>query len=187
MLGQITSCFPTFPLDKVGEELAEVSAANGVDPETLPKLPPSVGGDTDIMIGIQYYKYWPDQVSKLPNGLRLYESQFDSYSQGVVGGPHMSFNDVHDAASHHVYFSDEVRLFVQGHLQGLDTGIRDVTSKQVEFSGAMSEEYSIAAPGEEVCAYPMRKMPKQFKTFENIENAGTEISYRCIECRGCTN
>ena len=188
-LDKITSCFPTFPLDKVGEELAEVSAANGVDPETLPKLPPSVGGDTDIMIGIQYYKYWPDQVSKLPNGLRLYESQFDSYdgTQGVVGGPHMSFNDVHDAASHHVYFSDEVRLFVQGHLQGLDTGIRDVTSKQVEFSGAMSEEYSIAAPGEEVCAYPMRKMPKQFKTFENIENAGTEISYRCIECRGCTN
>ena len=39
------------------------------------------------MIGIQYYNYWPDQVSELPNGLRLYEPQFDSHdrTRGVVG------------------------------------------------------------------------------------------------------
>ena len=188
-LDKITSCFPTFPLDKVGEELAEVSVSNGKDPADLPKLPPSVGGDTDIMIGIQYYKYWPDQVSKLPNGLRLYESQFNSHdgTRGVVGGPHISFNDIHDASAHHVYFSEEVRLFVQGHLHGLNTGIRDVTTNDVEFSEPSPEVTTSGLGGEDSYAYPVRKMPKRLKTFENIENAGTEISYRCIDCRGCVN
>ena len=124
------------------------------------------------------------------NGLRLYESQFNSFdgTRGVVGGPHISFNDIYDGSAHHVYFSDEVKLFVQGHLPGIDTGILDIAEKEVEFSGVFSEESSIVAPGEEgLSIYPARKMPKQLKTFEKIENAGTEISYRCIQCRGCSN
>ena len=135
-LDKITSCFPTFSLDKAGQEFDRVSAENGHTPGTLPRLPKSVGGDTDIMIGIQYYKYWPDEAYKLSNGLRLYESQFVSFdgTRGVVGGPHASFNDLYDASAHHVYFSDEVRLFVQGFRQGLHTGIRDVTVSEIEFT-----------------------------------------------------
>ena len=46
------------------------------DPRKLPKLPFSIGGETDLMIGIQYLKYYPKMIFNLPNGLTIYESQF---------------------------------------------------------------------------------------------------------------
>ena len=33
--------------------------------------------------------------------------------------------------------------------------------------------------------YLKRKPPKCIKVFDEIENAGTEISYRCVDCRNC--
>ena len=60
----------------------------------LPKLPVSVGGQTDFMIGIKYLKYFPKEVFKLPSGLTIFESPFANAdgSRGVVGGPHRVFS-----------------------------------------------------------------------------------------------
>ena len=33
--------------------------------------------------------------------------------------------------------------------------------------------------------YLKRRPPKCIKVFDEIENAGTEISYRCVDCRNC--
>ena len=71
--------------------------SKGGDLSNLPKLPPCVGGDTDIMLGIQYLKYFPKEIHRMENGLALFESPFMSYdkSRGTVGGPHKSFNLLH--------------------------------------------------------------------------------------------
>ena len=210
-LDKITSCFPTYPLDKVGEELRQVYSQTGRNSGALPRLPKSVGGDTDIMIGIQYLKYWPKFVYQVSNGLTLYESQFKSHdsTRGVVGGPHESFNDLYEVANaNHVYYSDEVKQFVQDFRQGLDTGIRDVTECEIEFTGMSPGMNAIIVRGEgdieqgfhdefqpdeskhnseQLSCYPAKKIPKRLKMFEMIENAGTDISYRCINCRSCSN
>ena len=51
------------------------------------------GGGTDIMIGVQYLKYFPRIIHQLPSGLAIYEATFKNSdgSLGVVAGPHRSF------------------------------------------------------------------------------------------------
>ena len=48
------------------------------------------------MIGIQYLKYYPEQVFKLPSGLTLCKSYFRNVngSRGVIGGPHQVFSEI---------------------------------------------------------------------------------------------
>ena len=204
-LEKITGRFVDFPLEKVEKDFQKSYADAGHDPKNLPRLPKCVGGDTDIMIGIQYLKYWPRFVHQLENGCTLYRSQFDSADGtcGVVGGPHKSFNDLFESCNaHHVYFSDEVRDVIQGFQSALHTGIRDISASDIEFTGSLSRLDSIVPWGEgemvidlvepdpsDVCqqVYHAKKIPKQLKAFEMIENAGTDISYRCINCRGCIN
>ena len=72
---------------------------SGGSSDDLPRLPENVGGETDIMIGIQYLKYFPVMKFSLPNGLTIYESQFSSYDgkRGIIGGPHRVFSEIHKA------------------------------------------------------------------------------------------
>ena len=58
-------------------------------------MPDEVGGETDIIIGMKYLKYFPKEVYKLPDGLTIYEAMFKSSdgSKGVVAGPHSSFSN----------------------------------------------------------------------------------------------
>ena len=66
---KVTHTFPTYPLNEVEKDIHKAFLESGSDPGDLPKLSPHVGGDTDLMIGIQYLKYYPVKMFKLPNGL----------------------------------------------------------------------------------------------------------------------
>ena len=59
----------------------------------LPRLPEKVGGETNIMIGIEYLKYFLQEIYSTPCGLTIYEAKFQNSdgSRGVVAGPHPSF------------------------------------------------------------------------------------------------
>ena len=35
--------------------------------------------------------------------------------------------------------------------------------------------------------YLAKRAPKYYKKFEEIESVGTEVSYRCAKCRGCSD
>ena len=52
-LDQITATFPTYPLSKVEEDIHAAFKSTGGDVSKLPKLPESVGGQVDIMIGVK--------------------------------------------------------------------------------------------------------------------------------------
>ena len=87
----------------------------------LPKLPEEVGGETDLLIGIKYLKYFPEAVFKLPTGLTIYESPFlnPDGTRGVVGGPHVfSLIEKHcNNAQINMgsYFTDQLRLVELGY------------------------------------------------------------------------
>ena len=56
-------------------------------------MPSNVGGEVDIMVGVKYLKYFPEQIFRLPTGLTIYNVAFNNYdgSKGVIAGPHASF------------------------------------------------------------------------------------------------
>ena len=232
-LDKITSEFPTYDLSEAERDIhtefdihgkSTCSCGKGVS--ELPKLPDSVGGETDIMIGIEFFRYFPEQLFKLKNGLTIFESHFTSAdgTRGVVGGPHSSFTELHKKMNwnHHnvsAYLTDEVREY------------RDYCrlSKEVSLLGGPTTQFDSESLFETPCpspkctstsdndypgdslprkrenfdhenrvpifSYPSygfkslghvgRKQLKRLKMFEEAEAAGTEISYRCVRCRGC--
>ena len=70
-LDKVTGTFPSYPLIEIEREIQREFTVSGGNPNTLPRLPNCVGGDTDIMIGIQYLKYFPEKIYSLPNGLSI--------------------------------------------------------------------------------------------------------------------
>ena len=119
MFGQNNWGFSDLSIRKHDLHRAYVSMKN--DPKKLPELLFSVGGETDLMIGIQYLKYYPKRIFSLPNGLNIYESQFlnsDGY-RGIIGGPHRVFTEIHkNLKGNHLitsaYLTDIARMYKSG-------------------------------------------------------------------------
>lgn len=103
-LEKITTPFPVYDLAKAEYDLRKAAADKA---DRLPKLPSSVGGKIDMMIGIQYLKYHPQIIFQIHSGLTIYESVFKGSdgSRGVIGGPHPSFSLAKN------FFSNEVNHF----------------------------------------------------------------------------
>ena len=77
-LDKVTAVFPKYPLHKVEKNVQGLCLKLGGQEliNKLPKCPKEVGGETDFMIGIKYFKYFAKEVFKLPSGLTIYESFF---------------------------------------------------------------------------------------------------------------
>ena len=100
-LDKLTSTFPHISLQEAGEDIQKDALLAKIS-KPLPKLPESVGGDVDIMIGALYNRFIPNQVHKMENGLAIYESLFtgEDGSRGVLLGPHRSFAIPGDVSNH---------------------------------------------------------------------------------------
>ena len=206
-MDKITGTFPSYPLEEIEHEIHNQYASSGSNPSTLPKLPKYVGGDTDIMIGIQYLKYYPEKVYTLPNGLSIYKSQFlnSDGSRGLVGGPHRIFTKIHKCFGGHLsmnaYLTDVVNAYQNGYKLSLDVSLLDIkeftpffqkyeTGFDMEepvyndtnsIKKAMVDDSSNSDPN----VFLSKNSFKCLKQFEEVESAGTEVSYRCVRCRGC--
>ena len=198
---KITSEFPRYDLAEVESDCQKWS--EGVV-ENLPKLPSSVGGETDILIGSKYLRYFPKVVFEHITGLGVYLSQFSSPdgSRGVLNGPHPKFSEVEsNFRGNHmkpvVYFSETVQLIRAGGvystpLLGMEV---DPTQQLFDFPACCTNIDSadrIVSPGEGCVenrhvAMVARKPPKCVKQFDAVENVGSEVTYRCVDCRRCQN
>ena len=125
-LDKVTGNFPKFSLKKAEKDIEKhyQKCGKGSDGK-LPRLPGKVGGETDIMIGIKYLKYFPKEIHKLPNGLTIYEAMFKNSdgSLGVVAGPHQSFSIDWDKMGQVAYSFDvmpEVTLCQCIHENGME-------------------------------------------------------------------
>ena len=100
---------------------------SGDDPSDLPKLSPHVDGDTDLMIGFQYLKYYP-VMFELSNGLSIYKLQFvgSDGSRGIVAGPHRIFSEIHKSLGNNyvsitAYVKEVTQIYKFGSLVSFDT------------------------------------------------------------------
>ena len=208
-LDKITCTFPVISLDLAGKDLREGYRRELGDPSGLPGLPTSVGGETDIMIGIKNNKYFPRELFRMENGLAIYESQFKSVdgSRGVLAGPHSSFNNPERSSVNHVgvYLTQEAAMYCLMHRLGLEVGLLD-QKVSPDFSPDLFQDSDSADTDDDnfpefsadsgetptkhpfvVEHYTAKAVPRCLKKFEEVDSAGTEASYRCIRCRGCKN
>ena len=209
-LDKITSKFPTIPLETVEKDIQEGFAAAGGDISYLPKLPKSVGGETELMIGVKFLKYFPKFRAMLPCGLSIYESVFlnPDGSRGVVAGPHRIVAEIYrkvgcNYASLAAFFSEQSISYRNSLRVDRDTmllGYGDSTvhykneneyhdRSEIEGFDEVQEPYSFFGSecGESIepTVYIKKRQLKCVKNFESVENSGTEASYRCPKCRGC--
>ena len=188
-LDKVTADFPIYPLDQVMIDLEDMWKDEKGNPlnKSIPKIPNEVGGDTDILLGIKYVKYFPELVHMFPSGLSVYTSAFLSSdgSDGIVAGPHPEFTKAEMAqkgvhASRPVYFLQQtMQYWARSSLESeipLLSGYREKA-----FKNKISDSADVGI--QDVCV--SRKLMKAIQNFEEVQNAGTEISYRCVGCRDC--
>ena len=91
----ITSDFPQLDITSAAAEVTEAVPRNkGWDIKRC-KLPKSIGGTVDCLVGIQYNHLQPKLIHMLPSGLAIYKTKLAPHTKGynfVLGGPHSSFD-----------------------------------------------------------------------------------------------
>ena len=190
-LPKITADFPEYDLTEVQNDLT-VSRPKGGKKLRLPRLPKNVGGDTDLLIGCRYMRYFPKFVKRLQNGLEILKSNFKSSdgTRGVLNGPHPSFAKFETEAHHGTvaYLATTLELISfwkmqdAGHLTELPVCDDEDVSLPETSMAVDSLSETVCAPN---AAFVNKRAPKQLKMFDEIESAGTEITFRCVDCRGC--
>ena len=98
VIDRITNDFPNYILNGEVENDLRKDFARTRNVKDLPRLFHSVGGQVDIMIGVQFLRYFPTEIFRSWAGLTIYNSCFKSPdgSTGVIAGPHTSFRETND-------------------------------------------------------------------------------------------
>ena len=172
---KLTHDFPMYKLN--GEVINDIHNGFkniGGAPTKLPLVSAQVGGGVDFMIGIQYMRYHPMFVFQLPSGLTIFKSHFKSAdgTRGVIGGPHRIFREInrqhHNAAN---FISQQLRLYNFGYHVNPDARLLDYQSQQADIFFSNKEED--------------QEFTNNILLFKAAEHVGSEITFRCSNCRGC--
>ena len=195
-LDKITNTFPQYPLNgQIKADITRAFEASGEAIDQLPKLPDTIGGDIDFMIGTKYLRYHPVPVFTLKTGLTIYKSPFLGVNgnQGVVGGPHHVITEVDKAQNkskmcQYAYFTDDYRLLQHRSCENIES------SSAFEFQKNLKQNYiqNLVCWEDHTkhvveCTCCLSLTLKAQKHFEEAENAASEILYRCVNCRKCQN
>ncbi|MEM7375622.1 MAG: hypothetical protein AAF587_43925 [Bacteroidota bacterium] len=171
-LDQITQTFPMYPLTSASSDLHKAYAKTGGDASKLPSLPKSIGGDVDIMIGIKYLRFHPKLVFQTSSGLSIYESSLNGVSgRGIIGGPHKSFDEIHKKFYSSNFSQHEIPL---------------MSYASLSIIGYKNEKFDICTDkgilhGITTSSHHNRNKDR----FDIAERTGSEILYRCVDCRNC--
>ena len=200
-LDTVTGSFPSYSLGVAEREIRKdcIEHKGKRFSEKLPKCPQVIGGETDIMIGITYNQYFPMELHRTPTGLAIYESMFPSIDgkKGIIAGPHPSFSVVNSMfnISSQNYYSLKTAVYNKQFRLSLDLPMlgtskfcdqKDTVSEFDTASPRLNTELNMGlkVPIPSEC-HASQRCPKGCKTFVIVEKAGTEISYRCVDCRNC--
>ncbi|MCH2405590.1 MAG: hypothetical protein MK200_05290, partial [Nitrosopumilus sp.] len=191
VIDEVASEFPTYPLSKVQKDIQEAYIANGGNVEDLPKLPQHIGGQVDFILGIKYLRYHPQKIFSMPSGLTIYRSSFLNVdgSRGVVGGPHETFTAINDHYSCDEVFtfkhflSNQTLLYKAGYQVNPDLKFLETKSSKDN-----SQDLLLNIKNENSCkgmSCSCLLVSRNQKIFNAVENAASEITYRCVTCRDC--
>lgn len=114
--------------------------------------------------------------------MTIYESMFFNAdgTRGVVGGPHQIFTavDNHFTITNEnksVFFSDQLRKYANGFRLNPDVSLLGFKPFDVDFDVNTCNGVTT------VDAYSSRRI----KLFNQVEETGSIITYRCVKCRNC--
>ena len=186
-LDTLTSTFPLYPLQgKVENDIIQSWKESGGNIKQLPRLPPYVGGQIDVMIGIKYLRYFPIFVHQLPSGLTIYRSHFKIVdgSYEVIGGPHKVFTEIENLhnASTSRFISSQLQAAKHGFY--IDPGIRllgPIFNDEIRHDLHFSNE-SLDGTNDSYHSSTTYNV----KLHQHFESVGSDINYRCIDCRNCS-
>ena len=202
---KITTAFPFYDLHDVKKDIQhkckDIRGGGGGElVKWLPNLPP-VGGETDILIRIKYARYFPKIVFAFETGLGIFKSVFKSPcdTRGIVGDPHREFSKVEKNNNTHVIEIAYFQAPTYGYrlLWQLGRNIPLLGEKYIPNMyevdappcGAMANDNPVFYPKKSFCradrACVAKRTPKCVKLFDEVENLGTEITFRCVDCRSC--
>ena len=91
---QIAAPFPVFNTQEAFKELQERAPPNKKELISKMQVPPQVGGEADLLVGISFQNLFPELIYQLPCGLSISKTRLSPSSKGynaVLGGPHSSF------------------------------------------------------------------------------------------------
>ena len=109
---KVTSTFPLIDISEAVKEVQNNDPNNRLLQDC--KLPQSIGGAVDILLGIKYASVFPVPVHTLDSGLTIYSTRlapFHKSFNAIIGGPHSSFKFLADKAGN---ASMLMAHFVQG-------------------------------------------------------------------------
>ena len=180
----ITERFPQYPMKgEIEEDIRKayaVAAENDV--KKLPQLPESIGGDTDFMMGSRYRKFFPMEIFRLPSGLSICKSMFKNPdgTRGVICGPHPLITRIDRQYGHHTrtFLESQRKLYLSGYQVNPDVSLLGYKDEI-----CIAEEMS-DMPGMNCKCY---HAPRAYRRFEAAEMAGSQITFRCPDCRICCN
>ena len=130
------------------------------------------------MIVMRYLRYYPEKIFELSTGLSIYESKSINIdgTRGIVGGPHHVFTEIEETLS---WFSATTENISIPTIQPIQNGI---SSKPRHFPSDHLKDVMLNDESEYESNTNYFSW-KQQDIFNQVENAATEISYRCISCR----
>ena len=193
---KVTAEFPNYELRDVEREVRQ--QCHNVGGETLlqkiPKLASYVGGETDILLGSKYLRVHPREVWRCEeSGISVSDSFFCSVdgTTGVINGPHPRFSEI-----------ERQHWLRQGHTGVSMETLSYYTKSVVEYRAAYELSTNTIVSGDkcdsgDLCGikqklvleggqnFVSKRPPKCIKSFDEIDTAGTDVSFRCPECRNC--
>ena len=191
-LDKITNQFPSYPIKgSIENDIKTGYVHNGGDICNLPELPECIGGDVDFMIGAKYTRYHPQPIFSLPSGLTIYKSPFLSADgiQGVIGGPHAVITAIdrahnNEKACQHSYLSDQFKLFQIGYQIDPDVHLLGMKYSKDFIHDLFHTQLECESNSENANHSSFLSIRDQ-KCFDDVENAASQILYRCPDCRNC--
>ena len=134
-------------------------------------------------------------VFSLQSGLTIYKSPFLGVNdrQGVVGGPHHVITEIDKVQSkskmcQYAYFTDQCKVLISNSSENSDSSLSVQFPENMEQNSIQNllcwEDHD---QSHIQCASCHVLSSKRQKQFEDVENAASEILYRCVNCRNCQN
>ena len=193
-MDRVTMEFPKYDLREVECDIRSQCESDGGDLNALPQLPNEVGGDTDILIGAKYFYTHPREVYRSKSGLAIFDSPFLSSdgTTGVLIGPHKRFSEIEqefhssnpsqNLTVKSSYYAPSVIEYRNAYFEMTNnTALGNIPDDTDSLCGVDQLQALDSSSG----ALTVRKSPKCVKVFDEVDTAGTEVTYRCVDCRGC--
>ena len=132
------------------------------------------------MLGMKYLRYYPETVFQLLSKLTIYKSWFkNADSTGdVIGGLIRLLQKLNQNTTSTQHLSYQIN--------NSDASLLHCKVEKDRFNDFMSNTDEILEPSNEQMKVQLLHsslLVRNLKIFEEVENAGSEISYRCKICK----